>query len=320
MQISTVNQQFAMDVAAGLSASPKSLPAKYFYDKRGDYLFQQIMELEEYYPTRCEYEIFDTYKHRFLELFQHSDRPFQLLEFGAGDGYKTKVLLDAFTAQKANFQYIPIDISNNVLQILAADFKKRYPDLNIAPFNGDYFKALEQLSENTAYRKVVVFMGSNIGNFTRIEAVQFLRQIYQRLAKDDLLLIGIDLKKYPQRILDAYNDKKGITRDFNYNLLLRINKELGGNFKLENFLHSPTYNPQTGDAKSYLVATKDHEVYIEALEQTFHFEAWEAVYTEISKKYSISGVENLAKKSGFEVVNHFFDQKKYFVDSIWRKA
>ncbi len=318
--ISTINKQFALDVQKGLSAQPKTLPSKYFYDKQGDALFQQIMQLEEYYPTRCEYEIFDTYKMHLLDLFQkNSDKPFKLIEFGAGDGHKTKVLLDYFTKKDQNFQYVPIDISRNVLNVITNKFSRSYPSLDIQAFHGDYFEALKSLETDQNYRKVVLFMGSNIGNFSNTEAVHFLQQIHQRLSKGDLVVIGVDLKKYPQRILDAYNDKKGVTRDFNHNLLKRINRELGGNFRIDNFLHYPTYNPQTGDAQSYLVAKEPHEVHIKALNQRFTFDAWESIYTEISKKYSVKEVEVLARESGFQLIQHFFDRNKYFVDTVWQK-
>ncbi|MEZ4885075.1 MAG: L-histidine N(alpha)-methyltransferase [Chitinophagales bacterium] len=319
IQIVSIDRQFAEDVRSGLSSSPKTLPPKYFYDEKGDAIFQQIMELEEYYPTRCEYSIFDTYKKDWLQLFQNTGKPFRLIEFGAGDGYKTKILLDAFTQTKANFQFVPIDISANILKMLEGDLTESYPNLDVQPFNGDYFEALESLETDTIYRKVVLFLGGNIGNFIESEAISFLSEIQQRLSKDDLLLMGVDLKKNPKTILDAYHDKEGVTEAFNHNLLTRINKELGGNFKLENFIHFPTYNPLTGDTKSYLVANKTHEVHIEALDQTFFFEAWEAIDTEISKKYALSGVERLAQKAGFEVVKHYFDSQKYFVDTVWRK-
>lgn len=313
------NLQFANDVQAGLSSSPKTLPSKYFYDKKGDALFQQIMKLEEYYPTNCEHEIFSIYKKDWLQLFQNQGKPFKLIEFGAGDGLKTKILLETFTQANTEFQYVPIDISKNVLNILEKDVKKLYSDLDIQCFHGDYFEGLKSLQEHTEYRKVILFLGGNIGNFTDDEAIEFLSQIQQFLSKGDLILIGIDLKKHPQTILDAYNDKEGVTKEFNYNLLTRINHELRGNFNLENFLHFPTYNPVSGDTKSYLVANKAHEVYIEALQQTFHFEAWEPIFTEVSKKYSLSEVENLANQSGFQLVQHFLDNRNYFVDTIWKK-
>ena len=318
-QVVEINQQFATDIAAGLSSFPKRLPAKYFYDEKGDAIFQQIMGLEEYYPTRCEYEIFERHKKQLLELFQNTGKPFKLLEFGAGDGHKTKVLLDLFTTQKAVFQYVPIDISANILEVLEADLISCFPNLDIRPFNGDYFEALESLDGDTSYRKVVIFLGGNIGNFEAAEAILFLKEIEKRLSKDDLIMVGIDLKKNPQTILDAYYDKKGVTSAFNYNLLTRINNELDGNFELDNFLHFPTYNPLTGDTKSFLVAKKTHGVQLKAIDQSFEFEAWEAIDMEISKKYGLKGVSNLAKQAGFELVEHFFDSKKFFVDTVWRK-
>ncbi len=314
-----INQQFAQDVLDGLSSTPKTLSSKYFYNKKGDALFQQIMALDEYYLTRAEYAIFDRYKKDWLTLFQNTGKPFQLIEFGAGDCYKTKVLLDAFTETKSDFQYVPIDISKNILEVLEADLTERYPNLDIQPVNNDYFKALEELDKNTTHRKVILFLGSNIGNFTDEQAIAFLSEVKQRLSKDDLILIGVDLKKKPETILAAYNDKKGVTRDFNLNVLHRINDELGGDFQVENFMHSPIYDPLTGEARSYLVTTKAQTVRIDALEQSFEFEAWEAIHTEISRKYSLNQLEDLAEKAGFAETKHFFDEQKYFVDTIWRR-
>jgi L-histidine N-alpha-methyltransferase len=313
-----INKQLAKDVLDGLSSTPKTLSSKYFYNKKGDALFQQIMGLNEYYLTRAEYAVFDQYKKDWLGLFQNTGKPFQLIEFGAGDCYKTKVLLDAFTETEADFQYVPIDISKNILNVLEADLSERYPKLDIQPVNTDYFKALEELDKNTTHRKVILFLGSNIGNFTSEQAIAFLGEVQQRLSKDDLILIGIDLKKDPKTILAAYNDEKGITRDFNLNLLDRINEELGANFEVENFIHSPIYNPMTGEARSYLVTKKAQTVRIDALNQSFELEAWEAIHTEISRKYSLSQIEHLAKQAGFSETTHFFDEQIYFVDTIWR--
>ena len=320
MSLTTImDKQFALDVQKGLTSTPKALSSKYFYDKKGDALFQQIMKLEEYYPTRCEYEIFDTYKNDWLHLFQSTGKPFQLIEFGAGDGFKTKVLLDAFTETESNFQYVPIDISKNVLNILEKDLQQRYPNLDIQSINDDYFKALDRLENNTTHRKVILFLGSNIGNFSQDEAISFLTQIQKRLSKDDLILIGIDLKKNPETILSAYNDKKGVTKEFNLNLLARINHELTANFDLDKFIHAPIYNPLNGEAQSYLVSIEEQNVFIECIGETIHFEAWEAIHTEISKKYSINGISNLLEKAGMKLVKHYFDEKRYFLDTVWKK-
>jgi dimethylhistidine N-methyltransferase len=309
--------RFAEDVREGLSSEPKYLHSKYFYDEAGDNLFQQIMELEEYYLTECEAQIFENNKDKILDSFSNNGEVFDLIEFGAGDGMKTKILLNHFVDNNVDFNYIPIDISKSVLDGLTEDLKRTLPKLVIKPICDDYFHALEELNKIDFNMKVILFLGSNIGNFRGDNAIPFLKHLGADMSKKDQLLIGFDLKKDPRVILDAYNDKKGITSEFNFNLLDRINNELGGNFKRENFSHYPTYNPITGETKSYLISLEHQSVRLEKLSQSFTFEKWEPVFTEISQKYSLRDIDHLANHSGFKVEKNFFDQKRYFVDSLW---
>lgn len=314
-QQNQVQTQFAQDVLAGLSRTPKKLSSKYFYDEIGDKLFQDIMNMPEYYLTDAEYEIFETHKHKILQFI--GDKPFDLIELGAGDGTKTKVLLRHFLAKSADFQYRPIDISENVLLELEEDLKANMLDLRVKSLPGDYFKMLEKLNAAHGARKVILFIGANIGNLTREDAAYFLQKIQQNMDSGDFLLIGFDLKKDPQVILDAYNDPAGITAAFNLNLLHRINKELQADMDVNAFKHWETYNPATGETKSYLVSTKKQTVHL--LNRSIHFDAWEAIDVELSLKYSLSEIENLSKSTGFKVVQHFFDTKNYFVDTLWQK-
>lgn len=312
---STADSQFVHDVLTGLARSPKKLSSKYFYDEQGDKLFQDIMQMPEYYLTDCEYEIFETHRQAILNTI--GKKPFQLIELGAGDGYKTKVLLRHFLAQGADFQYRPIDISSNVLLELEHDLKQDLPELRVESLAGDYFEMLGKLSADTKMRKVLLFIGANIGNLTREQAADFLKKLNQSMAKGDLLLIGFDLKKDPEIILQAYNDPAGITAAFNLNLLRRINRELGANFDLNAFKHWETYNPATGETKSYLVSMHKQNVIIQG--QTILFDAWEAIDVELSQKYSLQETEELAERIGFKVVKHYFDRRNYFVDSFWKK-
>ncbi|MEM6844667.1 MAG: L-histidine N(alpha)-methyltransferase [Bacteroidota bacterium] len=316
-----INRQFAADVYAGLTADEKYLSSKYLYNKRGDEIFQQIMQMEEYYPTRAEYEIFEMHCQPMLEYFAKEQLPFRLIEFGAGDGTKTKVLLRHFLGQKANFSYVPIDISANIIKELTADLAENMPDLTVQGIQDDYFRAIDQLKSSfngTQVRNVVLFLGANIGNFSHPESIAFLKEIAAHLSPGDLLMTGFDLKKEPERILNAYFDKKGITRNFKHNLLLRINEELGANFEIDNFQYFPIYDPMEGSIRSYLVSKKDQQVTIPAIEEVIQFEAWEAIYMERSQKYSLGDIEGLAKKSGFSVVHHFYDSQKLFTDSLWQ--
>lgn len=313
-----MQDQFEKDVIDGLSSEPKYLSSKYFYDKRGDELFQAIMDLPEYYLTRAEFQIFESNKQKLLEYFLSDKDKFKLIEFGAGDGLKTKVLLEHFLIQNANFNYVPIDISANTLELLKNSLKTNLPDLQVECINDDYFKGLETLNVDDETREVVLFLGSNLGNFRDEMAHQFLRGISSRLNKGDLLLMGLDLKKDPAKILAAYNDKQGVTRDFNLNLLSRINREFDGDFDLEKFIHYPTYNPITGETVSHLLSSVEQVVYLERINLRVEFKAWETIFMELSQKFELEYVERLAHETGFEVVDHLFDENHYFVNTLWR--
>ncbi len=310
-------QQFTEDIKNGLAAEPKKLPSKYFYDKKGDKLFQQIMKLDEYYLTRAEYEVFETNKEEILGAIS-GDQGFDFFELGAGDGYKTKLLLKYFVNQSVDFTYFPIDISGNVLKELKGALENEIPELNVTTLEGDYFKMLAKISKNQKKNKLILFLGSNIGNFNKEEAIGFLKLLRKSLTEGDFFLMGVDLKKHPAVILSAYNDAKGVTREFNLNLLDRINEDLGANFNRNQFIHSPLYDPVSGECRSYLISTADQQVSIPLTEETYHFEKWEPIHMEISRKYSLQELEEMAIEAGFEVKEHFMDSKGYFVDTLWR--
>lgn len=308
--------QFGRDVRAGLSSDPKRLFSKYFYDARGDALFQQIMHLDEYYLTRAELEIFETQKARLLQLMDPGN-PFRLIELGAGDGLKTKVLLKYFAEQQTHFSYSPVDISPDVIHTLKKNLLEEIPHLTIDPLVGDYFKVMADLKFKDHIKKVVFFLGSNIGNFMYDTALSFLKSIHDNLQKGDILMLGFDLKKDPNLILKAYNDASGITRAFNLNLLERINRELGGTFNTSYFRHHPVYDPMTGECRSYLLSTRDQEVSIEGINETFSFEQWEPIFMEISRKYSIHEINGMAEVAGYRVLENILDRNKLFADSVW---
>lgn len=340
---------FAADVIAGLSGTPKRLSSKYFYDERGNELFRTIMGLDEYYLTRSEFEILSRNKSNLLALFQqtsatasfaeadgpmqvrHKDRLrndtqpetdedsyFELIEFGAGDGLKIKVLLNHFLQQWVNFKYIPIDISADAVNGLVKDLEETLPGVVVEGIQSEYFHALNYLSKRSGGRKVILFLGANIGNFDNEQARDFLTRLKNCLTNKDLVMIGFDLKKDPDIILEAYNDKVGVTKAFNLNLLARINRELGGNFNLDTFEHYPTYDPKSGEARSYLMSNKAQAVQLAKIGASFSFAAWEPIHVEISKKYAITDIEDLAKQAGFRVVEHLYDSKGYFVDTVWQ--
>ncbi|MGH9949268.1 MAG: L-histidine N(alpha)-methyltransferase [Pyrinomonadaceae bacterium] len=310
--------QFADDVLHGLGSTPKQLSSRYFYDDEGSRLFMEIMKLPEYYPTRAEFKIFSEQKDAICRAFTDGAEKIDLVELGAGDGTKTAVLIEYFLKQKIDFDYSPIDISQEANDTLASKFHERFPELHIKPHTGDYFKILNSLKNGNGRRKVVLFLGSNIGNFSREKSVEFFRHLREVMSSDDRLFIGFDMQKDPRVIVKAYDDSKGVTAAFNMNLLARINRELGADFDLEKFSHYAQYRPVECAARSFLISREKQSVHIAALDRSFEFAQWEPIFMEISQKYTREMIESLAAASGFDIVNDFFDEENFYTDSLWR--
>ncbi|RZA02654.1 MAG: L-histidine N(alpha)-methyltransferase [Sphingobacteriaceae bacterium] len=315
-QQTTNTQQFYNDVMAGLQASPKYMQSKYFYDTAGDKLFQDIMNCEEYYPTNCEMEIFAEQTEGLANAILAGGDGFDLIELGAGDAIKSSHLLQHLLNKKVNFTYLPIDISDHVIDYLNSTLPLTLPGLKIDGLNGDYFDMLKKAADRSNRRKVVLFLGSNVGNMPISNAEKFCRELRNHLSPGDMVLLGIDLKKNPKTILAAYNDKAGITKKFNLNLLERINRELNADFNLSQFDHYPTYDPETGSCKSYLVSLTEQTVKIDGGEP-ITFLKNEHIFMEISQKYTVAQADQLAKLANFETDGHFYDKKQWFLDVIW---
>ncbi|GAB3910300.1 L-histidine N(alpha)-methyltransferase [Mucilaginibacter boryungensis] len=308
--------QFYEDVVAGLRASTKHLDAKYFYDAEGDKLFQQIMNCKEYYLTNCEMEIFTHQTKAIADVVISGGQPFDLIELGAGDATKSIHLLKNLLAQKADFTYLPIDISGHVIAMLNATLPVTLPGLKIQGLQGEYFQMLKKAATLSNHRKVVLFMGANIGNMPVKDAQAFCEELRYHLNPGDMVLIGFDLKKNPETILAAYNDSQGITKAFNLNLLTRINRELGADFNVDQFHHYATYDPETGACKSYLVSLKQQDIHLPDTE-VIRFDKDEYIWMEISQKYTREQIAGFAKRSGFRSVTDFSDSKDWFVDTVW---
>jgi L-histidine N-alpha-methyltransferase len=312
----TFLDQFMSDVDLGLSGSPKSLSSKYFYDKRGSELFVEIMNLPEYYLSRSEMEIFTLHSDRLIELFDiQTDHHVELIELGPGDGRKILHLLLAMTEQKYDLSYFPVDISGDALKQLEAMLAKELPALSVRAHHGDYFDVLSSLKQRL-HKKVVFFLGSNLGNYPDQQAADFVYQLGSNMHPGDILVLGLDLKKPREQVLPAYNDKHGVTREFNFNLLSRINRELGANFSLDAFAHRPDYCEQTGVASSHLESLADQQVSIDKLAKTFEFQKGEKIQLEISRKYSDEVVNDIIAKSDFQIIGKVLDEKKYFAEYI----
>jgi dimethylhistidine N-methyltransferase len=312
---SPVTTKFYEDVLRGLKSSPKFLQSKYFYDAEGDKIFQQIMNLPEYYLTNCELEIFSKQTKALAETFLKHLTEFDIIELGAGDATKSVYLLDYLVQSGVNFTYYPIDISENVIEYLESELPSKIPGLKITGLNGEYFDMITEVNKLSNRKKIFLFLGSNIGNFTKSEAQDFLTSLHQHISPGDLMLIGFDLKKNAAQILAAYNDSKGVTKNFNLNLLKRINKELDANFDINQFTHNPTYEETTGACNSFLVSRIKQSVSI-GENEVIEFNKDEQIHLEISQKYSLNEIELLAQSAGFKSVGNFFDSKKWFVDVI----
>lgn len=306
--------EFKKDVVTGLNSKPKYLLSKYFYDDEGSRIFQEIMRMEEYYLPGCETEILQQQSGKIVSQLPFDD--LEVIELGAGDGSKTVFLLEELIKSGKKVTYIPMDISEDILKFNKKTIQEQLPDLEIVPLPGDYFHTLDQI-KNSPRPKLVLFMGSNIGNFKGNKAIEFIQFVNGHLNEGDFFLLGVDLKKHPKTILAAYNDAKGITKRFNLNLLKRINRELSGNLNINTFDHYSTYDPLSGTASSYLISLENQKVNLNGFEFNFHEN--EAIHMEISQKYSLEDLDQLAAKTGFPRDMHFTDSKGYFSVSLFQK-
>jgi len=307
------------DVLRGLSAKQKFLPSKYFYDEKGSELFTQITQLPEYYLTNCELEIFQNQGTDIVDTFFNGDKFINLIELGSGDGEKTKVLLNQSVHKHNSVCYLPVDISEEPTIKLVEELKQDFPNLKVKEQIGDYFDIVNKLNNSSTLKKVILFLGSNIGNYSYNESILFLEKLNKIMHCGDMLFIGFDLIKDPSIIRRAYNDSSGVTREFNLNLLKRLNMELDADFEIKNFEQLPKYNPKTGEATSYIRSKKRQKIYIPELDTSFHFDEGETIFTEISQKYSMPTVYQMAEETGFKVKKNFFDSKNYYTNSLWVK-
>lgn len=297
---------FSDEVLAGLTSTPKSLPSKFFYDARGSELFDAICELDEYYLTRTELAIMEEYVD---EMAERLGANALLVEYGSGSSLKTRILLAHMHGPAG---YVPIDISREHLLVSAADLQVEFPSVEVLPVCADYTDHNIDLPEPTheVGRIAVYFPGSTIGNFHPAEAEAFLRTISDICGPGGGLLIGVDLKKDPATLRAAYNDARGITAAFNKNLLRRMNREVGSDFRLDAFEHKADYNEVQGRIEMYLISSEDQVV--EVAGRPIGFTGGEAICTEYSYKYSLDGFKALAASAGFEVHTVWTDDRCYF--------
>ena len=290
------------DVIAGLSASPRSLPSKYFYDREGSRLFDEITRLDEYYLTRTETAIM---RANIDDICAALGEEVVLIEYGSGTSTKTRLLLDHIPRGST---YIPIDISGAHLKEAADELAIDYPHVRVMPVHADYSSPVDLPAVEG--RRVVYFPGSTIGNFDPAGAAAFLRRIHQRVGDDGGALIGVDLRKDLDVLLPAYNDREGVTARFNLNLLVRLNRELEADFDVRAFEHRAIYNETDGRIEMHLVSKVSQTVRVGS--HAFDFSAGESVHTENSYKYEIGQFTNLARQAGFWVERTWTDVQSWF--------
>ena len=300
---------FADDVKAGLSAAPKRLSCRFFYDGYGSSLFEEICALPEYYLTRAEQEILEANAEEIAARFQ---RDVTLLELGSGSAIKTRVLIEALSQRQDCLQFVPIDISPNALEQSSRDLRGFYPDLEVTPVAAEYRQGFARAHQLVSGTKLILWLGSNIGNFERDEAALFLKSLRQSMSPDDRLLVGIDLRKDGKVLEAAYDDASGVTARFNLNILNRINRELGGTFDATRFRHEAVYDEDEGRVEMYLVSDRIQFVNIADLECTIRFGREERIHTENSYKYSVAEVEQLARSGGLHLEKQWIDDGHRF--------
>ncbi len=304
---------FSEDVRKGLSAHPKRFLPKYFYDELGSQLFDAICLLPEYYLTRAENEILQRYAD---EIVAAVDGQKTLLEMGSGSASKTRRVIEALLQVQSELLFIPVDISATALESSSRILLQSYPQLRIEAYAADYFAGLAELSKNPRPRTLALFLGSNISNFDRDEALRFLHALRSVLQKGDALLLGADLKKDPAILEAAYNDALGVTSAFNLNVLARINRELGGTFDLRAFRHRAFYNDAIGRIEIYIESRAKQRVRIEKLDLEVEFDVGELIHTENSYKYDMTGIRELAAATGFTLSRTWLDSQERFSSNL----
>ena len=305
---------FARDVANGLAAPQKWLPPKYFYDARGSQLYEQICDLPEYYPYRAERDIFIAHA---TEIHAEIGR-LPLVEFGSGSAAKTRCLLDAYEQAQQPFTYCPVDISDTMLRQTATELLQRYRHMTVHAMHADFAGRPDVVQQLSLKRKAIAFFGSSLGNFTREESAEFLRRTAAIMGREDVFLLGIDLKKSRDILIPAYDDAQGVTAAFNLNVLHRINRELGGQFDVRTFDHVARYNEAEGRIEMHLRSRVAQRIAINGVEQVVSFAAGETIHTENSCKYTVDEVRELGRQANLELCRQWFDRQRYFLLALFR--
>ena len=319
-----INNEFAKDIEKGLNDKQKHISPKFFYDKKGSTLFEEICMQPEYYLNRIESQILKNSVDEILKII--GGQEISVIELGNGNSLKTRILLGPFLAKLKIVTYFPIDVSLKMLKKSIRDLFREYANLQIYGICSDYVSGLVKINEfmklkrNIPNKKFIIFLGSSIGNFDPKDAINFLHSIARYVRRDDLLMIGIDLEKDKSILDKAYNDKNGITAKFNFNVLARINRELEGEFNISNFEHKSFYNIHKHRVEMHLISKWDQQVRIGAIGKMFYFKKGETIHTENSYKYSLRRLNKLVKKAGLQVIRNFTDPEEQYTLILLKKV
>ncbi len=308
---------FECDVRAGLTNIPKSLPCRYFYDQKGSELFDRICDLPEYYLSRAETQILRRWSAGIADQFPHAR---SVIELGCGSAFKTRILLEALLRDERHLHYGAVDLSESALRAASIRLLRACNGLRVTTVADEYLSGIDRLGELLQAPRLILFLGSNIGNFDRDAAADFLTRLGGTMSGDDAMFLGVDLRKEKAVLERAYDDSQGVTAAFNKNILARINRELAGEFDLDAFNHRAIYDESAGRIEMYLVSTIPQRVRVAALDLTVEFGLHETIHTENSYKYSLDEVRGLAHRAGLSVMHIYLDEAERFCLAECRKA
>jgi len=296
------------DVIQGLTSTPKTLPPKYFYDRLGSELFEEICNLPEYYPTRTETEILTIAAPEIAQITGICE----LVELGSGSSTKTRLLLSAYQEIGKPWQYIPIDVSRDILQQTSLQLQEEYQNLSILGLVGTYEQALLQLPPSSLSQRMIVFLGSTLGNFTPLQCDRFFKEVKNILKPKDYFLLGIDLQKSTAILEAAYNDEKNVTAAFNLNILSHLNWRFDGNFNLDLWQHQAIYNQEDNQIEMYLKCQKAHQVSLKELDLEVKLKKDDFILTEISRKFNLDEMQIFLKNYGLNTLKCWTDSQQHF--------
>jgi L-histidine Nalpha-methyltransferase len=314
---SQFHEEFALEIRKGLGVqNKKQISPKYFYDSEGSKLFEEICRQPEYYPWRMEAAILRKYCQKIVDICLK--KQISIIELGCGSTTKTRILLQEVLTRQRSLYYFPIDVSDGMLSEAIRTLSQEFSHLRTVGICSEYVEGLASanqfisVSNQIPDEKLIIFLGSSIGNFEPDESELFLRDLRGIMGEHDTVLLGFDLRKNGRVLEEAYNDRGGITAKFNLNLLVRINRELGGEFKLDRFSHLAYYNPYRNRVEMHLVSDADQEIGVRRLRETYSFHKNESIHTENSYKYSLPEIKQVAEECGFSLKSNFLDEKAWF--------